>query len=254
MVYKEQAQFTVINNLSLINVYKKTNIKSEIVTQLIYGDSFKISQRKKKWFYIRNKLDGYKGYIKKINLLNDYKNTHKICALKANIYSNANGRHKIKKKLSFGSRIKVIDKKNNFFQFNSYWVKKNDVKKIDYKSKYIFENLNKFINVKYKWGGKHFTGVDCSGLVQLLINFNNKYCPRNSKEQIKYFKKKIDLKNIKKNDLIFWSGHVAVATSKKWLVHAYGPMKKTTAMPIKKTIDRIYKTANLKVIGVRRIT
>ena len=68
------------------------------------------------------------------------------------------------------------------------------------------------------------------------------------------FKKKIELKNIRKNDLIFWKGHVAVVISKNNLIHAYGPLKKTLVMPIKKTIDRIYKTANLKVIGIRRIS
>ena len=43
-----------------------------------------------------------------------------------------------------------------------------------------------------------------------------------------------------------------VALEKK-LVHAYGPFKKVLIMPIKKTINRIYETANLKVIGIRRI-
>ena len=47
---------------------------------------------------------------------------------------------------------------------------------------------------------------------------------------------------------------MAIAVSKSELIHAYGPRKKTILMPIKNTIDRIYKTANLKVIGVRRIT
>ena len=88
----------------------------------------------------------------------------------------------------------------------------------------------------------------------MLLNFNNRFCPRDSKDQIKYFKKKIKLKNIRKNDLIFWKEHVAIAISKHSLIHAYGPLKKTIQMPIKKTIDRIYKTANLKVTGIRRIS
>ena len=70
---------------------------------------------------------------------------------------------------------------------------------------------------------------------------------------MKYFTKKIELKNIRKNDLIFWKGHVAIVISKKKLIHAYGPFKKVVVMPIKKTIDRIYKTANLKITGIRRI-
>ena len=72
------------------------------------------------------------------------------------------------------------------------------------------------------------------------------------KHQIKYFKKKVKLKSIRKNDMIFWKGHVAVALSRNKLIHAYGPMKKVVIMSIKKTIERIYKTANLKVTSIRR--
>ena len=110
-----------------------------------------------------------------------------------------------------------------------------------------------FKGKKYKWGGKNFNGLDCSALVQLFFNFNNKFCPRDTKDQIKYFKKKIKLKNIRKNDLIFWKGHVAIAISKSKLIHAYGPFKKVAVMPIKKTINRIYETTNLKLIGIRRV-
>ena len=35
------------------------------------------------------------------------------------------------------------------------------------------KNVNQFVNIKYKWGGKHFSGVACSGLIQLFLNFNN---------------------------------------------------------------------------------
>ena len=146
-----------------------------------------------------------------------------------------------------------MQKKGKFYKFDNFWIKKNDLKKINYKSKDIFKYVKKFINTKYKWGGKNFNGIDCSGLIQLFFNFNNKYCPRDTKDQIKYFKKKVKLKNIKKNDLVFWRGHVAVAISRNSLIHAYGPLKKTLIMPIKKTIDRIYKTANLNVIAIKSI-
>ena len=131
--------------------------------------------------------------------------------------------------------------------------KKKDLKKINFKTKNYFKNINKFINVKYRWGGKSFKGIDCSALIQVFLNFNNKYCPRDTKDQVKYFKKNIKLKSIKKNDIIFWKGHVAVALSKNKLIHAYGPMKKTVIMGIDQTIKRIEKTANLKVIGIKRI-
>jgi len=244
----------VRSNLPLINVYKKKNIKSKLLaTQLLYGDSFRIIKKKGSWIKIKNNVDGYKGYIRKNNFPSNKKSTHKVSSLFASLYTKPSSKSKIKKKISFGSKISITEKKNKFYKFDNFWIEKKDLKKIKYKTKNIFRSLNIFLGTKYVWGGKHFSGVDCSGLVQLFFNFNNKYCPRDSKDQIKYFKKKIKLKNIRKNDLIFWKGHVAIAVSKQELIHAYGPLKSTIKMPIKKTIDRIYKTANLKVIGIRRI-
>ena len=238
----------------VLNVYKKKTKKSSVVTQLLYGDTFKKLEQEGSWLRIKNDSDNYKGYIKNKKFNLNHKNTHKVYILHANLYSKPNEKSKIKKKLSFGSKVKITQQRGKFLGFDKFWIKKNSLKKINFKTNNYFKDINKFINVKYKWGGKHFTGIDCSGLIQLFSNFNNKFCPRDTKDQIKYFKKKIKLHNIKKNDLIFWKGHVAIVLSKNKLIHAYGPLKKVVIMPIKKTIDRIYRTANLKVTGIRRIS
>ncbi len=127
------------------------------------------------------------------------------------------------------------------------------MKPINYREKNPFKNITIFKNIKYKWGGKSFKGIDCSALIQVLLNFNNKFCPRDAKDQVKFFKKNVKLKNIKKNDIIYWKGHVALALSKNKLIHAYGPMKKTVIMEINKTIKRIERTANLKIIKIVRL-
>ena len=98
------------NNLSFINVYKKKT-KSEIVTQLLYGETFKKVSSNKSWLKIRNDLDNYQGYIKNKNYPSKVKNTHKIFNIYAQLYSKPNLKNKINKKLSFGSRIKVTKKK-----------------------------------------------------------------------------------------------------------------------------------------------
>ena len=244
----------MISKLPVLNVYKKKTKRSSVVTQLLYGDTFKKLEQKGSWIRIKNDSDNYKGYIKNKKFNLNHKNTHKVYILHANLYSKPNEKSKIKKKLSFGSKVKITQQRGKFLGFDKFWIKKNSLKKINFKTKNYFKDINKFINVKYKWGGKHFAGIDCSGLIQLFLNFNNKFCPRDAKDQIKYFKKKIKLYNIKKNDLIFWKGHVAIVLSKNKLIHAYGPLKKVVIMPIKKTIDRIYRTANLKVTGIRRIS
>ena len=51
------------NNFSIINLYKKPSTKSEVVTQMIYGDSFSLTKKTKKWLKIKVKEDNYKGYV-----------------------------------------------------------------------------------------------------------------------------------------------------------------------------------------------
>ena len=240
------------NNFSVINLHKRPSAKSEVVTQMIYGDSFSISKKTRKWLKVKIKEDSYKGYVQNKNFSNFLKPTHKINILKAKVYKFPSKRKKTNE-ISFGSKIKIIDNKARFFRFSKGWISKNDVKPISYKEKDPFRRISIFKNIKYKWGGKSFKGIDCSALIQLFLNFNNKFCPRDAKDQVKYFKKNIKLKNIKKNDIIYWKGHVALALSKKKLIHAYGPMKKTLIMGIDQTIKRIDRTANLKVIGIKRL-
>ena len=176
-----------------------------------------------------------------------HKPTHKVSSLKANVFSKPFKNSKIKMRLSFASLLQIKSTKNNFLNFDNHWIQKSDVVPINYKEK-IFKKITIFKNVKYKWGGKKFDGIDCSGLVQLFYKFNNLYCPRDTGPQFRYFKK---CKSIKKNAIIFWKGHVAICLSKKKLIHAYGPKKKVVIMDIKKTINLIKKTAKLDVIGIR---
>ena len=109
------------------------------------------------------------------------------------------------------------------------------------------------MNIKYKWGGKTFNGIDCSALLQIFYKYNQKFFPRDTKDQVKIKKGVKNKKKFKKGDIIFWKGHVAVCLNTKELIHAYGPRKKVIIMPIIKTIKLIEKTANLKVIKILSI-
>ena len=240
------------NTHSIINLYKKASTKSGIVSQMIYGDSFCVIKKNNKWIKIKIKEDNYLGFIRKRKFTEYLKPTHKISVLSANIFSKPALKNKIGK-LTFGSKIKIEKKIKNFLGFQNIWVEAKNLKNISYRKKDLFSDIKIFNNVRYKWGGKTFKGIDCSALVQIFLNFQNKLCPRDAIDQVKYFKKNISLKNIKKNDLIYWKGHVAVAISKKKLIHAYGPLKKTVIMNTNKTIKIIKDTADLEVLCIKRV-
>ena len=237
----------MINNYPIVNIYEKESLKSKLSSQLIYGERFQVLNKKKGWLKIKTSYDNYTGFIKKRKFMKDIKITHKISSLFARLYSKPKNKYILSTKLPFCSLISVIEKKKEFYKFENYWIKKKDVVPISYK-KQTFKNIIIFKGIPYKWGGKTYKGIDCSALVQIFFKFNNQYCPRDTKDQIKYFKKP---KKIRKNAIIFWKGHVAVCLSKTLLIHAYGPKKKVLFMNVKKTLKLIKKTAKLKVIGIR---
>ena len=242
----------ITNNFPVLSIYKSPSIKSEVVTQMIYGDSFSLVKKGNKWLKIRTKEDNYSGFVQNKKFVPYLKPTHKVHKLFVKVHNFPNKQKKISL-LTFGSKIKVLDQKLDFVKFEKGWIKKKDLKLINFKEKSPFKKIKIFKKIKYKWGGKSYKGIDCSGLIQIFLNFNNKYCPRDAKDQVKYFKRNVSLKNIQKDDIIFWKGHVAVALSKNKLIHAYGPMKKTVIMGIDQTIKRIERTAKLKVIGIKRL-
>ena len=90
------------NNTSFLNVYKKKSSRSEVVTQLLYGDTFKKIKKTRSWIKIKNNLDNYTGYIKNRKFPSDEKNSHKVFSLSSNLYSKPNYRKKTGKKISFG--------------------------------------------------------------------------------------------------------------------------------------------------------
>ena len=69
------------NNYPVINLYKRTSLKSEVVTQMIYGEDFKIINKSLKWLKIKIINDKYVGYIKKKKFSSHVKPTHKVSVL-----------------------------------------------------------------------------------------------------------------------------------------------------------------------------
>ena len=230
----------------LSNIYKKPNAFSEVTSQILYGEKFKIISKNKSWIKIKTLFDNYTGYIKNKYYTKDHQPTHKIFTLKANIYNKQ--KNKTKNFLPFASRISMIHENKKFIEFEkNKWIKKNNIKKINHIEKDYLKVLKMFLKIKYLWGGKTYRGIDCSAILQLFFYYNNKFYPRDTKDQIKYSAKKNKSKVFKKGDIIFWKGHVAVCINAQKLIHAYGPEKKVLIMNIKETINRIERTAKLTV-------
>jgi len=245
-----QNNFYFIGNFS--NIYKNPSRRSEVTSQIIYGEKFKILTKNKNWIKIKTLFDNYKGFIKNSKYIEKFSPNYKVSSLKAKIYKKPG--IGTSSWLPLASKLSVFEQNKNYVKIEkNKWIKKVDIEKLNHREKNFVKIFKKFINVKYVWGGKTFKGIDCSALLQIFFCYNNSFYPRDTKDQIKYTKKNSKNKKFKKGDIIFWKGHVAMCLNSKQLIHAYGPEKKVIIMPIIETINRIQKTAKLKVKKISKI-
>ena len=137
------------------NIYKKPSKKSEVTSQIIYGEEFKILSKNKSWIKIKTLFDNYKGFIINSKYVEKFSPNYKVSSLKAKIYKKPG--IKTNSWLPLASKLSVLEQKKNYVQIEkSKWIKKIDIKKLNHKDKNFIKMFKKFLNVKYVWGGKTF--------------------------------------------------------------------------------------------------
>jgi cell wall-associated NlpC family hydrolase len=105
------------------------------------------------------------------------------------------------------------------------------------------------------WGGKSSLGIDCSGLVQVSLTAAGTGCPRDSDMQQEGLGRELnprDTKKLKRGDLIFWKGHVAIARDGETIVHANAHHMATTIERTQEAIARI-KASGSEITAIKRL-
>ena len=218
--------------LGTIPLRNEANDQSEIVSQVLFGQHFKILEIKPKWIKIKLAIDNYEGWIcaKQYEEIT-YEDYDNLCIndfpLVSSIFTRIqklNSKESIP--ISMGATLPffnngIVKIRKHKFKFSGDIASKNASDLINY--------AFKLINAPYLWGGKSILGIDCSGFTQLVFSLCGIYLPRDAHQQVK-MGKIVNINNIYPADLVFFENnnkinHVGIALENHQIIHASGKVR-----------------------------
>lgn len=217
-----------ICNLGIVPIRLEPNDTTEMVTQALYGDVFKVLEQRKKWSRIRIAFDNYEGWIDNKQYLeieeSDYtelsKSDFKLSKdLIEFVTDTANNLYPI----PVGSSLKGLKLLQHNFD-GSMLSTINDKTNI-VKTAFLF------LNTPYLWGGKTPFGIDCSGFTQMVYKLNGYKLFRDASQQAAQGEALSFIEESEPGDLAFFDNaegnitHVGIIMEDNYIIHAHGKVR-----------------------------
>jgi len=107
------------------------------------------------------------------------------------------------------------------------------------------------LGAAYLWGGREGCGIDCSGLILQSLLACGRACPRDSDLQ-QALGAPVAAGDLKRGDLVFWKGHVAILVDGARIIHANAHHMAVAREPLKEAIERIRSSGGGDPTAYRR--
>ena len=199
-----------------------------MVSQLLYGELFKILETRKKWWKIRSQIDGYEGWI-------DPKQGQEIQESDYNSLSESEASYSTDLvdhiQLDDGQLLTIpmgcqVDRAGFLgHQFDGSSVSGSQVKER------LVETALLYLNSPYLWGGKTPFGIDCSGFTQLVYRQNGIDILRDASQQATLGEALSFIEESEPGDLVFFDNeeglitHVGIMLPDNYIIHAHGKVR-----------------------------
>lgn len=198
---------------------------SEMVSQLLFGQSFDIIETAEKWTLIRNHADGYHAYIGNKQFVTigkaelEYFNAHHNIVDRHNTCISLTT-----KNITFGIPFGSILPEQNTFRLGIYEYRHT----FEPQKKTLLDTARTFLNAPYLWGGKTLFGIDCSGFTQTVFSAHGMQLLRDASQQVTEGVAVDSLDSSRPCDLAFFANdkgriiHVGILSGDGRIIHASG--------------------------------
>lgn len=227
-----------ICNLSIVPCRKEASDRSEMVTQLLFGDHFEILEVLGSWCRIKIAYDHYECWIDKKQFQPIEQHTFDI--LNSSVIFSANElitviTHNNTKQLfpiAMGSSLPNFDNGECAVENQSYLYDGAFVTGVlPFTKGGIMDIAMMFLNAPYLWGGKTPFGIDCSGFTQMVYKLNGIKLPRDAYQQAEMGETLSFVEEAEAGDLAFFDNdegrivHVGIVMDNHKIIHASGKVR-----------------------------
>jgi cell wall-associated NlpC family hydrolase len=204
------------------------SLTSGIDTELLFGEPVSVLDRAGGWAWVKSGLDDYVGYVEETALgPAGSEPTHWVTAPRTFVYAEPDMKRPTVRALSMGSRITVTGEAETrgtrYLLVDGGAVIAKHVAAVNVPLAGDFVDVaTRFLASPYLWGGRSGFGLDCSGLVQLSMMMTGKTVLRDTDMQRASIGTEIGGDELKRGDLVFWKGHVAIMVDAEMMIHSSG--------------------------------
>jgi cell wall-associated NlpC family hydrolase len=228
----------------VVSLRRDPDFSASIDTELLFGETFTVYDEMEGWAWGQSASDGYVGWLSANALGTAQTPTHRISALRSFVYPVPSIKAPPMMALSYGSALAVARTEGQFLALEGWgFVFASHARPISAHDSDPVAVAETFLRVPYLWGGKSSLGLDCSALVQTSLTACGVACPRDSDMQEKALGQALDpatpLQDLRRGDLLFWKGHVALVRDADTMIHATGHVMAVVVEGLREAIERI---------------
>ena len=227
-------------------------------TEALKGERVTIYDRNDEgWAWGQLKGDGYVGWLPDAMLVRPrHTPTHRVAALRTFAFPGPSIKLPPVEALPLGATIEVASSDGTFaITPQQHFLPLQHLSALDVFERDFVSSAERFVGVPYLWGGKTGLGIDCSGLVQVALGACGMAVPRDSdlqQEALGEALEDAEFDDLRRGDLIFWHGHVAIVRNQETIVHANAFHMAVTIEAIAEAHERILASGT-DIVSVRRL-